>query len=223
MKRFIKGEDRSQVTLLPECLDDYIGEDNPVRVVDAFVDELDLGERGFGGVTAALTGRPGYHPAISFKLYIYGYLYRIQSSWRLKRECQRNVELMWLTNRLAPDFRTIADFPKDNSKGIRNVCRRCVMLCRDLNWLTQAAVAARDAMDASGLNVSADRGYYRGPELKVCEDVGMETYVPKPITSSAKTEGRERIRRIVCGVTASQALIEAAAERRADALLVHHG
>ena len=99
MKRFIEGEDRSQVTLLPECLDDYIGEDNPIRVVDAFVDELRLDELGFEGVTASLTGRPGYHPAVLLKLYIYGYLNRIQSSRRLERECQRNVEVMWLHNR----------------------------------------------------------------------------------------------------------------------------
>ena len=333
MKRFIEGEDRSQVTLLPECLDDYIDEDNPVRVVDAFVDELDLSELEFGGVEAALTGRPGYHPAVMLKLYIYGYLNRIQSSRRLERECQRNVELMWLTSRLAPDFKTIADFRKDNGKGIRNICRRFVMLCRDLKLLTQAAVAidgskfkavnnrernytpgkierrereieesiqryldaletadrtqpvelqaktarlqgkiekmrqrmqdlqgiktqleaqpdqqlsttdpdaramtthsmkgtamvgynvqtavdtehhlivahevtntgsdraqlskmalaARDAMGAVGLDVFADRGYYSGPELKACEDAGMKTYVPKPITSSAKAEGR---------------------------------
>jgi len=129
MKRFIEGESRSQVTLLPECLDDYISEDNPVRVVDVFVDELNLVELGFESVTPSLTGRPGYHPTVMLKLYIYGYLNRIQSSRRLERECQRNVELMWLTSRLAPDFKTIADFRKDNGKGIRNVCRRFVM-CR---------------------------------------------------------------------------------------------
>jgi transposase len=141
MKRFIEGENRSQVTLLPECLDDYIGEDNPVRVVDAFVDELRLDELGFEGVTASLTGRPGYHPAVLLKLYIYGYLNRIQSSRRLERECQRNVEVMWLTNRLAPDFKSIADFRKDNGKGILNACRRFVMLCRELKLLSHVAVA----------------------------------------------------------------------------------
>ena len=115
MKRFIEGQDRSQVTLLPECLDDYIGEDNPVRVVDAFVDELDLETLGFEGATAATTGRPSYHPLVLLKLYVYGYLNRIQSSRRLEREAQRNVELMWLTGRLAPDFKTIADFRVDNT------------------------------------------------------------------------------------------------------------
>ena len=132
MKRFIEGESREQVTLLPECLDDYIGEDNPVRIVDAFVEELDLLALGFGGADPAATGRPGYHPGVLLKLYIYGYLNRIQSSRRLEREAQRNVELMWLTGRLAPDFKTIADFRHNNALGIRNVCRRFVGLCREL-------------------------------------------------------------------------------------------
>src|SRR4051794_9282117 len=110
MKRFVEGRDRTQVTLLPECLDDYIAEDNPVRAIDAFVEELDLKQLGFAGAAPAATGRPAYHPAVLLKLYIYGYLNRIPSSRRLERESQRNVELMWLTGRLAPDFKTIADF-----------------------------------------------------------------------------------------------------------------
>ena len=122
MKRFIEGECRDQVTLLPECLDDFIGEDNPVRIVDAFVDELDLRALGFNRAAPASTGRPAYHPAVLLKLYIYGYLNRIQSSRRLEREAQRNVELMWLTGRLAPDFKTIADFRHHNGVGIRKVC-----------------------------------------------------------------------------------------------------
>jgi len=141
MTRYIQGSDRSQVTLLPECLDDYIDEDNPVRVVDVFVDELDLTELGFERVTPAMTGRPGYHPAVLLKLYIYGYLNRIQSSRRLERESQRNVELMWLTGRLAPDFKTIADFRHDNGVGIRNVCRRFVAMCRQLKLFSQVIVA----------------------------------------------------------------------------------
>lgn len=141
MKRFIEGEDRQQVALLPECLDDYIGEDNPVRVVDAFVEELDLQTLGFKGIDPASTGRPSYHPAVLLKLYIYGYLNRIQSSRRLEREAQRNVELMWLTGRLAPDFKTIADFRHDNGAGIRNVCKRFVEMCRELKLFTQAIVA----------------------------------------------------------------------------------
>lgn len=141
MKRFIEGEDRQQVALLPECLDDYIGEDNPVRVVDVFVEELDLQALGFKGADPAAAGRPAYHPAVLLKLYIYGYLNRIQSSRRLEREAQRNVELMWLTGRLAPDFKTIADFRHDNGAGIRNVCKRFVGMCRELKLFTQAIVA----------------------------------------------------------------------------------
>jgi transposase len=141
MKRFIEGESRNQITLMPACLDDYIDTDNPVRVIDLFVDELDLVELGFEGTTAAATGRPGYHPALLLKIYIYGYLNRIQSSRRLERETQRNVELMWLTGQLSPDFKTIADFRHDNGKGIRNVCKRFVALCRQLNLFSQAVVA----------------------------------------------------------------------------------
>jgi transposase len=141
MKRFIEGEDRHQVTLLPECLDDFIAEDNTVRIVDVFIDELDLAALGFDGASPAATGRPSYHPSVLLKLYLYGYLNRIQSSRRLERECQRNVELMWLTGRLAPDFKTIADFRRDNGKGIRNVCRRFVLLCRELKLFTEAIVA----------------------------------------------------------------------------------
>jgi transposase/uncharacterized protein YutE (UPF0331/DUF86 family) len=141
MKRFIEGEDRTQITLLPECLDDYIAEDNPIRAVEVFIDELDLGTLGFAGVAPAATGRPSYHPAVLLKLYLYGYLNRIQSSRRLEREAQRNVELMWLTGRLSPDFKTIADFRRDNGPAIRNVCREFVLLCRRLDLFSQAIVA----------------------------------------------------------------------------------
>jgi transposase len=333
MKRFVEGEDRSQVTLLPECLDDFIAEDNSVRVVDAFVEELDLQELGFEGVEPASTGRPSYHPAVLLKIYIYGYLNRIQSSRRLERECQRNLELMWLTGRLAPDFKTIADFRRDSGKGIRNVCRQFIVLCRDLKLFSQAAVAidgskfkavnsrernytegkiarrereieaniqryldaldtndrtlpndwlaktarlsvkvhelqqkmkelhsmrkqlrsasdgqvsltdpdaramtthsntgtamvgynvqaavdtkhhlvvahevtnvghdraqlskmalaAREAMGTKRLKAIADRGYFNSPEIKACSDAGIKAYVPKPMTSNAKAEGR---------------------------------
>ena len=160
MKRYIQGEERSQVTLLPECLDDYIAEDNPVRVVDVFVDELDLAALGFEGVAPAITGRPSYHPSVLLKLYIYGYLNRIQSSRRLERECQRNVELMWLTGRLAPDFKTIADFRKDNAKGIGNACKRFVGLCRELKLFTQSIVAI-DGSKFKAVN-SRERNYTPG-------------------------------------------------------------
>ena len=332
MKRFIEGESRQQVTLLPECLDDYIGEDSPVRIVDAFVEELDLFALGFQGADPASTGRPAYHPSVLLKLYIYGYLNRIQSSRRLEREAQRNVELMWLTGRLAPDFKTIADFRHHNGAGIRNVCKRFIGLCRQLKLFSQAIVAidgskfkavnsrdrnftpgkiearqrqieqsiqryldalktadrtqpaeveakterlkdkiktlreqmrqldrtkeelqhepdgqrsttdpdarsmnsqakgtglvgynvqaavdakhhlivahevtnvgndraqlhkmaeaAREAMGTSKLQALADRGYFNGTELKACEDAGITTYVPKPMTSGARAEGR---------------------------------
>jgi len=332
MSRYIEGQDRQQVTLLPECLDDFITENNTVRIVDAFISELDLKALEFQGLQPASTGRPSYHPSVLLKLYLYGYLNRIQSSRRLERECQRNVELMWLTGRLAPDFKTIADFRRDNGKGIRNVCRRFVMLCRELKLFTEAvvaidgskfkavnnrdrnytnvkidrfqehieqsiqryldaletadrtqstelhaktervhekirklrqrmqqleqirerlksepdgqlsttdpdaramatsrpgsavigynvqtavdathhlivahevtnqssdrsqlskmALASRDAMGASDLQALADRGYYHGVELKNCDDMGIAAYVPKPMTSNAKAEGR---------------------------------
>jgi len=141
MKRFIVGESRNQSTLFPESLDDYVGADNPVRVIDVFIDELDLGNLGFSGVEPSVTGRPAYHPAILLKLYVYGYMNRIHSSRRLERESHRNVEVMWLTGRLMPDFKTIADFRKDNGKAIQNVCREFVMLCRKLNLLTESMVA----------------------------------------------------------------------------------
>jgi len=157
MKRFIEGEDRSQAVLLPACLDDYIAEDNPVRAVDAFVEELDLKALGFAGADPAVTGRPAYHPAVLLKLYIYGYLNRVPSSRRLEREAQRNVELMWLTGRLAPDFKTIADFRRANGDGIRAVCRRFVQLCRELKLFTQAIVAI-DSSKFKAVN-SRDRNF----------------------------------------------------------------
>jgi len=141
MKRFIQSVDRSQGILFPEHLDDSVQDDNPVRVVDVFVEQLDLGELGFTSVTPLLTGRPAYHPSVLLKLYIYGYLNRIPSSRRLERESQGNLELIWLTGRLMPDFKTIANFRKDNGPAIRKVCSQFVLLCRQLNLLTEASVA----------------------------------------------------------------------------------
>lgn len=141
MPRFIEGDERSQSVLFPERLDDWIPEDNPVRVIDVFVDELDLGTLGFERSEPAATGRPGYHPATLLKIYVYGYLNRIQSSRRLEREAQRNVELIWLTGRLMPDFKTIADFRRDNGKAIRRVCAQFIVLCRKMNLFTEAMVA----------------------------------------------------------------------------------
>jgi transposase len=141
MTRFVEGCDRSQNTFFPALLDDYVAEDNPVRAIDAFVDGLDLGKLGFTRVEPLMTGRPSYHPATLLKIYIYGYLNRVPSSRRLERECQRNIEMIWLTGQLAPDFKTIADFRKDNGKAIREVCRAFVALCRELDLLSVASVA----------------------------------------------------------------------------------
>src|SRR6201746_677632 len=141
MKRFVQGDNRTQSFLLPEALDDYVTDTNPVRVVDIFVDELDLQKLGFEGVEPALTGRPSYHPEVMLKIYIYGYLNRIQYSRRLEREAQRNVELMWLTQQLAPDFKTISDFRRDHGRPIRNACRQFVVLCRKLDLFSQSIVA----------------------------------------------------------------------------------
>ena len=141
MKRFVAGADRSQSTLLPESLDDWVDESNPVRVIDAFVDALNVGELGFEGVEPAATGRPSYHPSSLLKLYIYGYLNRVQSSRRLEREAGRNVEVMWLLGRLVPDHKTIADFRKDNGSAIKKVCARFVELCRRMGFLSKASVA----------------------------------------------------------------------------------
>jgi transposase len=134
MSGFIEGENRYQSTLFPERVDDYVEEDSVVRVIDVFIDRLDISGLGFKA-EAAETGRPGYHPRTMLKIYVYGYLNRVHSSRRLEREARRNVELMWLTGRLAPDFKTIADFRKDNGEAIRLVCREFVMLCRKLNLI----------------------------------------------------------------------------------------
>jgi transposase len=141
MGRFIEGTDRGQSTLFPECLEDWIGEDNGVRVIDVFVEQLGLAGLGFCGVAPEATGRPAYHPSALLKLYIYGYLNRVQSSRRLEREAGRNVEVMWLTGRLVPDHKTIADFRKDNGPAIRKVCAQFVALCREMGLLTRASVA----------------------------------------------------------------------------------
>ncbi len=160
MGRFVEGADRVQSTLLPECLDDWIGDENPVRVIDAFVDALDLGELGFDGVEPASTGRPGYHPATLLKLYVYGYLNRVQSSRRLEREAGRNLELLWLLGRLAPDHKTIADFRKDNGPALKKVCARFVELCRKMGLLATASVAI-DGSKFKAVN-NRDRNFTKG-------------------------------------------------------------
>jgi len=141
MPRFVEGEPRTQATLFPERIEDYIDEENPVRFIDYFVDGLDLEQLGFHGVNPKATGRPAYHPATMLKLYIYGYLNRIQFTRRLERECGRNLELMWLLGRLRPDFKTISNFRRNNGKAIRKVCAEFVGLCRKLDLFSQALVA----------------------------------------------------------------------------------
>jgi transposase len=159
MKRFVEGVGRGQSTLFPECLEDWIDGDNPVRAIDAFVDALDLAELGFDGVEPAETGRPSYHPSALLKLYVYGYLNRVQSSRRLEREAGRNVEVMWLLGRLIPDHKTVADFRKDNGRAIREVCARFVELCREMGLLAKASVAI-DGSKFKAVN-NRDRNFTR--------------------------------------------------------------
>jgi transposase len=159
MHRFVQGQDRAQASLLPASLEDYVDANNPARIIEAFVEALDLGALGFAIVPAA-TGRPSYHPATLLKLYIYGYLNRIQSSRRLERECQRNVELMWLTGRLAPDFKTIADFRRDNGPAICAACAQFIVICRNLGLFTRP-VAAIDGSKFKGVN-ARDKNFTRG-------------------------------------------------------------
>jgi transposase/CheY-like chemotaxis protein len=194
MKRFIEGETRKQATLLPEYLDDYITEDNPVRAVEAFIDELDLLELGFSGVEPAATGRPSYHPSILLKVYLYGYLNRIQSSRQLERECRRNVELMWLTGKLTPDFKTIADFRRDNGAAIRNVCRQFTLLCRKLDLFTQAVVAI-DGSKFKAVNAH-DRNFTRAKlEKRVTQiDQCIERYLTEMDTADRQHSDVTEIR-----------------------------
>ena len=199
MKRFVQGDCRTQSILLPDCLDDYITDTNPVRVIDVFVDELELGKLGFDGVEPAVTGRPSYHPEVMLKIYIYGYLNRIQSSRRLEREAQRNIEPMWLTGRLMPDFKTIARFRKDNGKAIRTVCRQFVMLCQQLDLFSDALVAI-DGSKFKAVN-NRDRNFTSAKLKRRMEDiessinrylVALETADrQEPAIAKAKTERLE--------------------------------
>jgi transposase len=169
MGRFIEGEERGQLSLLPASLDDCVEDDNAVRVVDAFIDELDLEALGFANVVPATTGRPAYHPATMLKLYLYGYLNRVQSSRRLEREAQRNVEVMWLTGRLTPDFKTIADFRKNNGLAIQAVCAKFIDVCVDLGMFKHA-VTAIDGAKFKAVN-SRDRNFTRGKLKRRIEQV----------------------------------------------------
>jgi transposase len=177
MKRFVEGVDRGQITLFPDCLEDWINDENPVRVIDVFVDELDLRDLGFWRVEPRATGRPGYHPSDLLKLYIYGYLNRVQSSRRLEREAGRNVEVMWLTGRLAPDHKTIADFRKDNGAAIRKVCSEFVVLCRQLELFADASVAI-DGAKFKAVN-TRDKNFTRAKMKRRMEQIeeSVERYL----------------------------------------------
>ena len=169
MDRFVRCEERTQATALPYHLEDYVTSDNPVRVIDVFVGELDLRGLGFGGMQLQATGRPGYHPSTLLKIYLYGYLNRIQSSRRLERETRRNIELMWLTGRLMPDFKTIANFRKDNGPAIRGACRQFIALCRQLNLFSEAVVAV-DGSKFKAVN-NRDRNFTSAKVQKRMEQI----------------------------------------------------
>jgi transposase len=188
MKRFIQGEHRGQSTLLPESLDDYVNDTNPVRVVDVFVDELDLVKLGFESAIPADTGRPAYHPSTLLKIYIYGYLNRIQSSRRLEREAQRNVELMWLTGRLMPDFKTIANFRKDNSKAIRGACRQFVLLCQQLGLFGESLIAI-DGSKFKAVN-NRDRNFTSAKLKRRMEEI--EASISRYLTSLDAADQQDR-------------------------------
>jgi transposase len=195
MSGFIKGEDRFQATLFPERLDDYVAEDSSVRVIDVFLDDLDLSGLGFKTVPNE-TGRPAYHPSTMLKLFVYGYLNRVQSSRRLECEAQRNVELMWLTGRLAPDFKTIADFRKDNGVAIRLVCREFVMLCRKLNLFVNAFVAI-DGSKFKAVN-SRDRNFTRAKmKRRLAEvDASIERYLGQLAAADQAEPAEDKTRRL---------------------------
>jgi transposase len=194
MRRFIEGTDRGQSTLFPEVLEDWIGGDNPVRVIDVFVDRLDLEKLRFDGVAPEVTGRPSYHPSVLLKLYIYGYLNRVQSSRRLEREALRNVEVMWLTGRLVPDHKTIADFRKDNGPAIRKVCAQFVALCRQIGLLTKASVAI-DGSKFKAVN-NRDKNFTRAKmERRLAQiDESVARYLSQLDTADCRSR-RKRLRR----------------------------
>ncbi len=177
MKRFVEGLDRTQSTLFPERLEDWIRDDNPVRMIDVFADELDLGGLGLGRVEPRATGRPGYHPSVLLKLYIYGYLNQVQSSRPLEREAGRDVEVMWLTGRLAPDHKTIADFRKYNGRAIRKVCARFVALCHQLELFADASVAI-DGAKCKAVN-TRDKNFTRAKMKRRLEQIeeSVERYL----------------------------------------------
>ena len=196
MSGYIEGTDRGQMTLFPDRLEDWVGEDNPVRVVDLFVDEVDLAELGFGRMAPALTGRPGYHPSVLLKLFIYGYLNRVPSSRALEREAGRNVEVMWLTGRLAPDHKTIADFRRDNGPAIRKTCARFVELCRRIGVLKGDCVAI-DGSKFKAVN-NRDKNFTRGKIASriVHLEASIDRYLKEMVRIDRQEEGEARAEKI---------------------------
>ncbi len=186
----ITGHDRSQTLLLPETVDDYVGPDNPVRFIDAFVDKLDLAAAGFAGVEPKVTGRPGYAPADLLKLYIYGYLNRVRSSRRLEVETHRNIEVIWLLRHLKPDFKTIADFRRDNAHAFRQVFRQFVLLCRELDLFGRELLAV-DGTRIKAVN-NKDRNFTRASLTKFIEaaDARLDDYLQRLDKSDAVESGK---------------------------------
>ena len=214
MTRFVQGIDRAQATLFPESLDEYVSEDNPVRVIDLFVDKLDLGILGFSSLIPKETGRPSYHPTTLLKLYIYGYLNRVQSSRRLERESQRNVEVMWLTGRLSPDHKTISDFRKNNGKAIKQVCKEFVLLCRKLDLFTEAMVAIDGskfkAVNHYDKNYSRTKVKFRISQLEKSIDMYLgEIATADRIDSTIHREKKERLQKKIKKIEAEIEKIKA--------------
>ena len=195
MSGFIEGEDRSQATLFPERLDDYVEENSAVRVIDVFIDDLDISGLGFK-TKPSNTGRPAYHATTLLKICVYGYLNQVHSSRRLEREAQRNVELMWLTGRLAPDFKTIADFRKDNGEAIRLVCREFVMLCRKLNLFADAFVAI-DGSKFKAVN-NRDRNFTRAKmKRRLAEvDASIDRYLKQMASTDRQQPSEDKTQRL---------------------------
>lgn len=192
MGRFIEGCERRQALLLADCVDDYVGEENAVRVIDVFVDELDLATLGFEG--AAATGRPGYHPATLLKLYLYGYMNQVQSSRRLEREAGRNVEVMWLTGKLAPDFKTIADFRRDNGEAVRAACKQFVVLCREIGLIVGGTVAA-DGSRFKAVNTRDKNDTPGAIRLRLAQvEASIERYLDKLDTADRQEAGVAEMR-----------------------------
>src|SRR5271155_575131 len=189
----IAGFERDQLQLLPEALDDYVDADNPVRFIDAFVDGLDLAAAGFARVAAKATGRPGYAPGDLLKLYIYGYLNRVRSSRRLERECHRNIEVIWLLRTLKPDFKTIADFRRDNRKAFKAVFRQFVLLCRRLD------LYGRELLAVDGTRIKAVNNKDRNSPALRCARSSVQPTSGWRTTSSGSTRAMSRTGRQAAG------------------------